>query len=298
MQDYLAHLRRSEGSDLSRFRIVLDCANGAATGLAQALFESMGAEVVAVVGAEPDGMNINHRCGSTHMFAVADQVVASGADLGLSFDGDADRLLACTSRGETVDGDRILAILARWLKAQGKLRENTLVGTVMSNLGLQAFCDREGIKLVKTAVGDRYVLEAMRRQDYSLGGEQSGHLILMEHTRTGDGLLTALALLRALVELDEDLETAAQCMRLYPQVLIPVPVDARVKHLILEDPELLSYLREVEDALEGGRVLVRPSGTEPLIRVMLEGESEQQITPLARAISRRVKEVADKLVAR
>lgn len=288
---YLDHLKEELGSDLSGMRLVLDTANGAAAAYAETLFTELGAEVLQVIGAEPDGLNINHRCGSTHMFAVSDAVKEHGADLGLSFDGDADRLLACTAEGEAIDGDVILSIVSRWLQRQKKLKDNTLVATVMSNYGLRKFCKNHGIRLIQTAVGDRYVLEAMRKEGYTLGGEQSGHMILLDHTTTGDGLLSALALTRALKDLGEDLTTAAAAMTVYPQVSIPVTADNKIKHLVLENPDLKTYLHDVERNLPDGRILIRPSGTEPLIRVMIEGSSEAEIAPLATEISKRIKAV-------
>lgn len=294
-KDYVEHLKHEMGSDLSGLRVVLDCANGSAARYAETLFTELGADVVRVIGNDPDGLNINKRCGSTHMFAVSDAVVETGADLGLSFDGDADRLLACTSSGEVVDGDVLLAILSYWMKQQGKLKDNTLVATVMSNYGLRKFCEEHGIHLIQTAVGDRYVLEGMRKQKYTLGGEQSGHTIMLDHSTTGDGMLTALALTRALRDLGRDLSEAASAITIYPQVSVPVPADNKIKHLVLEDPQLKSYLSQVENNLSDGRILVRPSGTEPLIRVMIEGPAEDVIAPLAAEVSEHIRDVARSL---
>jgi phosphoglucosamine mutase len=267
--DYLATTvhRRFDG-----LRIVLDCANGAASKIAPQVFRNLGADVTAI-HAEPNGVNINVRCGSTHPEVVREAVLAHGADLGLSFDGDADRLIAVDEQGNIVDGDFIMLILAKALKEAGKLAHNTLVATVMSNFGFVKAAKELGIELVRTAVGDRYVMEAMINGGYVIGGEQSGHIILLDHNTTGDGLLTAVQLAAILVEKKQPLSELRQIMRSYPQVLVNVRVAS--KEGWDKNPAIRQVIADVEAKLgNDGRVLVRPSGTEPLIRVMAEGSDE------------------------
>ena len=267
---YVLHLLRSLGqTSLKGVKVVLDCAHGAASGCSPQAFTDAGAEVV-VIGAEPDGININDGHGSTHLDQLCEAVVSHGADLGIAHDGDADRCLAVDHTGAVIDGDQIMGVLALTLKASGQLEDDTLVITVMSNLGLKLGMERAGIKVLETAVGDRYVLEGMRAGGYSLGGEQSGHLIFSEFATTGDGVLTGLQLAARVAATGKSLQTlAAEAMDRLPQVLVNVPgVDkARVK----THDAVLAAVAEVESRLgEAGRVLLRASGTEPLVRVMVE----------------------------
>ncbi len=266
---YVAHvLEMLEGRRLYGLRLVLDCANGAAYRVAPEVFAAAGAEVV-VIGDQPDGRNINAGCGATHPAGLAGAVIEHGADLGIALDGDADRLIAVDHRGRIVDGDHILAICALDLRDRGVLRDDTLVVTVMSNLGLRLAMRAAGIEVVETAVGDRYVLEALARGGYSLGGEQSGHVIFADHATTGDGVLTGLALLDAVARARCRLaELADRSMTALPQVLVNVRVAERSPDVA---DRIADRIAAVEQRLgETGRVLVRASGTEPLVRVMVE----------------------------
>lgn len=284
---YTEHLLSIADVDLSGMKLVIDCANGASYHTAPELFRALGANVIAF-GVEPDGFNINRDCGSTHADKLASQVIAHGADMGLAFDGDADRLIAIDDQGELCDGDVMLAILAMDLDRLGKLKERTVVATVMSNIGLELMAEREGMSLVRTAVGDRYVLEHMLKENLCLGGEQSGHVILLEDTTTGDGQLTALRFLRALRRLGggQALSEQRRVITLFPQVLHNVLVKEHAKNKILDNKILQQAVTEVEEALAfEGRVLLRKSGTEPLIRVMIEGADLDDIRSHAKNLS-------------
>lgn len=285
-EDYRNHLYSIAEVDLTGVRLVIDCANGASYQTAPQLFRDLGAEVIAI-GIEPDGYNINHDCGSMHAEKLAEYVRESGADAGLAFDGDADRLIVVDDQGDVCDGDVMLAILARDLDRKGKLAQKTIVATVMSNFGLERMAEREGLRLVRTSVGDRYVLEHMLRDGLSLGGEQSGHVILLDDTTTGDGQLTALRLLGALHNLGSKtrLSEARKIIQTLPQVLKNVYVSEYQKNLVMDHPELASILDETQKMLEmRGRVLIRKSGTEPTIRVMIEGQELDEIDSYASAI--------------
>jgi phosphoglucosamine mutase len=265
---YVAHLVAVLPNRLDGLKIVLDEAHGAASRVSPEAFSRAGAEVI-TIGAQPDGLNINEGCGSTHLEMLKAAVVEHGADLGIAHDGDADRCLAVDASGAEIDGDQILAVLALALREQGTLRENTVVATVMSNLGFKLAMEREGITFVQTAVGDRYVLEAMKEHGYALGGEQSGHVIVLDHATTGDGTLTGLLLAARVAATGRPLADLAAVMQRLPQVLVNVPdVD---KSRIGRAPELVVGVTEAEAELgSSGRVLLRPSGTEPLVRVMVE----------------------------
>ena len=269
---YVVHLLKSLPNRLDGIHVVLDCANGAASGLSPEAFKDAGAKVT-VIGAEPDGLNINLGVGSTHLSALQAKVLEVGADAGIAHDGDADRCLAVDHTGAIIDGDQIMAILALSAKARGQLARNTLVATVMSNLGLKVAMREAGIQMLETKVGDRYVLEEMRAGGYSLGGEQSGHIIFSKYATTGDGILTGLTLLAEMKRTGKTLAELASVMQIFPQVLINVPgVDkTRVAH----DEAISALLVEAEAELNGtGRVLLRASGTEPLVRVMVEAADE------------------------
>jgi phosphoglucosamine mutase len=279
--EYGEHLKRRMSVDLSGLKIGLDCANGACAHIAPGLFADLGAEV-SVIGAEPDGININARCGSTHLEPLRQLVLRHGCDIGFAFDGDADRMLAVDENGVPADGDEIMAIIGLDMKELGQLRQDTLVVTVMSNLGLDLMAAAQGIRLSKTRVGDRYVLEEMLRGGFSLGGEQSGHVILLDDASTGDGMLSALRLLRALVRRGQRLGAARRVMTVLPQVLRSARVSNGDKELALADADIRDLIQEMEARLAGrGRVLVRASGTEPIIRVMIEGEKLEEINPMA-----------------
>lgn len=267
---YLVHLMGAVSNRLDGIRVVVDCANGAASAISPEAFKSLGAKVF-VIGADPDGNNINQGCGSTHLSALQAAVVEFGADLGVAHDGDADRVLAVDHEGKIVDGDHIMAILALSAKASGSLARNTLVATVMSNLGLKIAMKAAGIDLIETAVGDRYVLEAMRAGGYTLGGEQSGHVIFSQFATTGDGILTGLLLAAEMVRTEKSLSELASVMTTLPQVLINVPGVDRTR--VYQDEELNAFVAHAEAELDGsGRVLLRPSGTEDLVRVMVEAK--------------------------
>lgn len=276
---YLAHLRESVRTDLSGIKVVVDTANGAASEVAPLAYSAAGAEVVAIFN-RPNAYNINDNCGSTHIEQVQRAVVEHGADLGLAHDGDADRCLAVDSEGNVVDGDQIMAIVAVGMKEKNDLRENHLVATVMSNLGLKLAMQEQGIEIVSTKVGDRYVLEELQRRDLSLGGEQSGHIIIPEHCSTGDGTLTGLSLMARMAETGKSLAELAKVMTVLPQVLVNVPVAD--KSVIMEVPEVQEAVAQAEASLgETGRVLLRPSGTEELFRVMVEAPEESTARRLA-----------------
>jgi phosphoglucosamine mutase len=283
VDDYVAHLVSSVGQRLDGLRVVVDCANGAAFGTAPAALHAMGADVTAI-HAEPDGLNINDNCGSTHLSSLQEAVLAQQADIGIAHDGDADRFLAVDATGTVVDGDQLLAILALALRDAGTLRDDTVVATVMSNLGFTQAMQREGIAVVQTAVGDRYVLESMRAEGYTLGGEQSGHVILAAHSTTGDGVLAALHVLARMASTGKSLAELATVMTRLPQVLINVRgVD---KSRTGTDPAIAAAL-ELTGAELGstGRVLLRPSGTEPLVRVMVEAPTSAQARTVAERLA-------------
>lgn len=275
LQDYVDHLVATlpagRGS-LAGLRVVVDCAHGAASAVAPAALRAAGADVL-VIGAEPDGWNINDGFGSTHLDKLQQAVVSSGAAVGLAHDGDADRCLAVDHTGAVVDGDQILAVLAIALSEQGRLPTRTVVTTVMSNVGLRLALEAAGIASVQTAVGDRYVLEAMHAGGHVLGGEQSGHVVMLEHATTGDGVLTALQILACMARTGRSLADLASVMTRYPQVLVNVRgVD---KARAMTDPDIVQAVKETESRLAGGgRVLLRPSGTEPVVRVMVEAPDE------------------------
>jgi len=272
---YLDFLKSTVKSSFKGFKIALDCANGSAYELAPKVFEALGAEII-TVGAEPNGRNINDHCGSTHPETLQKVVREHGASIGLAFDGDADRLIAIDEKGEEVDGDFILSICGDAMNKAGLLKNSTIVTTVMSNIGFFKGIEAVGLKAAKTAVGDRYVMEEMRKGGYNLGGEQSGHVIFLDYNTTGDGILTALQLMDTLVQSGKKLSDLKQIMRKYPQKLVNVRVADKSKWK--ENAAIDQAIRKVEEELgDNGRVLVRPSGTESLIRVMAEGPDKAQV---------------------
>jgi phosphoglucosamine mutase len=271
--------------DLKGLRVALDCANGACYKAAVKAFRQLGAEVY-VINDNPDGTNINENCGSTHPEELQDYVVRKKCDLGFAFDGDADRCLAVDEKGNLINGDFILMLCAKHLKDLGKLKDDTLVVTVMSNLGLDIACKKENIKTIKTKVGDRYVLEEMVKDGYILGGEQSGHIIFLDYNTTGDGLVTALQVAAIRKRSGKTLSELAGIMKDLPQVLVNAKVPNEKKNIYLEDEEIINEIKKIEEALHGaGRVLIRPSGTEPLVRVMLEGEDQEEIDKMAHGLA-------------
>lgn len=276
-RDYCDYLVSKSTGRFDGLKVVLDCANGATSYIGKKVFERLGAEVVAT-SCEPDGMNINDDCGSTHPESLQQKVVATGADIGFAFDGDADRLISCDEHGNIVDGDQAMGILALHMQKKGTLKNDTLVITVMSNLGLKKRMQRAGIRLAETKVGDRYVLENMLANGHAIGGEQSGHIILLDHNSTGDGMMSAISLLNVVAETKLPLSKLADEIPTFPQVLVNVIVANDAKPAAMEDAELLAKKDEIERKMAGdGRVLIRASGTEPLMRIMLEGKAEDAI---------------------
>jgi phosphoglucosamine mutase len=287
---YVKHLTESVPHRLDGLRIVVDCANGAAAEVAPAAYRAAGAHVVAI-HAEPDGININERCGSTHLGSLQAAVAEHGAHLGIAHDGDADRCLAVTADGQVVDGDQILAILALAMKAEGTLAENTLVATVMSNLGLKIAMREAGIRLVETRVGDRYVLEALRAGNLSLGGEQSGHVVMPAYSTTGDGVLTGLHVLARMAATGLSLAELAGAVTKLPQVLLNVPVADRAAAASAE-PVAAAVAVAGAELGDAGRVLLRPSGTEQLVRVMVEASTEETAQAVAERIAALVRDAS------
>ncbi|MCX6430883.1 MAG: phosphoglucosamine mutase [Actinobacteria bacterium] len=276
---YLEHLLSSVDTPLKGLKIVVDCANGASSTVAPEAYRRAGAEVIAISN-HPDGWNINDGCGSTHMDALREKVLETSADIGIAHDGDADRCLAIDSEGNDIDGDQILTILALSMKSRGVLKENTIVGTVMSNLGFQIAMKTAAIEVITTPVGDRYVLEKMIESDFSIGGEQSGHVILRDFANTGDGILTALALLQEMARSGKSATELAGAMKKFPQVLINVSGVA--KERLGESEKISSAVKAAEAELgDEGRVLLRASGTESLIRVMVEASSDSVASSVA-----------------
>lgn len=290
LRHYIAHIAESADAPLSGMKIALDCANGSACATARELFAQAGAECVFLHDA-PDGININHACGSTDMTALSTFVRENGFDAGFAFDGDADRCLAVDENGQIMDGDRLMAMLALHLQKEGKLHEDTVVATVMSNIGFFKFAQKHGIKPVTTKVGDRYVLQAMQKGGYTLGGEQSGHLIFRDIMPTGDGQLTAIQTLRILKQSGKRMSELAGVMQVYPQVLVNVRADSVMKSRLNIDEGVQIVIRRAQEQLgDDGRVLVRSSGTEPLIRVMVEGAQEDEIGSVAEKIAETISE--------
>ena len=284
-EDYVDFAKNTIDINLKGMRIALDCAYGASNKVAVKAFRELGAQVV-VINNDPDGININRRCGSTHPEELMDYVIRKKCDFGFAFDGDADRCLAVDENGKLIDGDFLMSICAKYLKSIGKLDKDVVVVTVMSNLGMQLGLEKEGIKTVKTKVGDRYVLEEMLKEGYKLGGEQSGHIIFLDFNTTGDGLITALQVSSIIKKSGKKLSELAKVMRKLPQVLVNVTVPKDKMNIYKEDAEIISKTNEIEKKLEGkGRVLIRPSGTEPLVRVMLEGEDQAEIDKMAHSLA-------------
>ncbi len=285
VEQYVKFMKNCVPVDLTGMKIVIDCAEGAAYYTSVQTLTDLGAELVAL-HTKPDGTNINANCGSTHMDELKARVVYEKAQVGLAFDGDADRMLAVDENGELVDGDQIMAICGLHMKNKGLLKNDTIVVTVMSNLGLTLMAQKEGLRLEKTKVGDRYVLENMMENGYNLGGEQSGHVIFLDDNTTGDGLLSALNLLRVMVETKKPLSELASVMEVLPQSLVNAKVPNHKKEDYMEYPEIAEAIADLEKKFNGeGRVLIRPSGTEPLVRVMIEGKDQQAIEAEAKKLA-------------
>lgn len=285
IQSYIDFVCDTIPGDLKGIKVLIDCANGAASEVAPLAFKQLGAEVE-VIHNKPNGININKLCGSTHMEDLSRQVVGRGMEVGIAFDGDADRCLAVDENGTLIDGDQILSIIGLDMKRDGRLKKDTIVATVMSNLGLTVMSEKEGINLVHTRVGDRYVLESMLKHEYNLGGEQSGHVIFLDYNTTGDGLITAIQLLYVMKKTGKSLSELKQIMQVYPQVLVNAPVKNENKHAYLEDLEIQQEINKLEAKFKGeGRVLIRPSGTEPLVRVMIEGKDKEVMQKAAEELA-------------
>jgi phosphoglucosamine mutase len=284
-KQYLEHIQKAITGDLKGLKVVLDCANGAASQIASDFFKNLKADVI-VIGNEPNGININDGCGSTYLEPLQKRVIDEKADIGIAFDGDADRCLAVDNGGKIIDGDKIMNVIGQRMSKQGILNKETVVVTVMSNIGLDIALQDAGCQTIKTNVGDRYVLEEMIKGGYNLGGEQSGHLILLDYNTTGDGMLTALVLLALLRDTDHDAKALSESMIVYPQILVNAHVENSKKHGYLKDPMIQKQIFEVESHFQGqGRVLIRPSGTEPLVRVMIEGKNQEELESMAKNLA-------------
>lgn len=290
VDDYIFHLAMTADGDFKGMKIALDCANGSASVTARALFTRLGAKCC-IINETPNGTNINENCGSTHLEQLQKFVVENKCDIGFAFDGDADRLLVVDENGEVVDGDKIIAVCSKFMKENNKLKNNTAVVTVMSNMGFFKFCEKNDINCVKTKVGDRYVLEEMVKNGFVIGGEQSGHIIFLDYATTGDGQMSAIQVLNVIKSTGKKISELASEMQVYPQVLINVRVSNFGKARLDKDEEVQLAIREASEELgDTGRVLVRVSGTEPLVRVMLEGEDYNQIKSLAESIAKVIEE--------
>ena len=287
-QKYIQHIKQSISGDLSEIKIALDCANGATTGVAPFIFGDLEADIE-TIGCQSNGVNINDNVGSTKIETISEFVKENNVDVGFAFDGDGDRVLAVDAKGNIVDGDKIMFILAKHLKEQGELKDNMVVSTVMSNIGFYKAIEENGLQSVKTAVGDRYVVEEIRKNDYSLGGEQSGHIVLMNYATTGDGILTAVKLANIIKTSGKSLEELASEVSIYPQKLVNIKVVD--KKTAMEDSEILAECEKVEKELEGnGRILLRASGTENLIRVMVEASSDELTDKYCEQVAKIVRE--------
>jgi phosphoglucosamine mutase len=290
-EEYINHNIHCVDVHLDSLKVVMDCAEGASSYTSVEAIKQLGATVIPI-HTNPDGTNINANCGSTHMEELMGRVVTEKADIGLAFDGDADRFLAVDENGNMVDGDQIMAIIGKFMKDNGKLKKDTIVATVMSNLGFFKMGEREGIQIDKTKVGDRYVLEHMKEIGANLGGEQSGHIIFLDDNTTGDGLLSALHLMEVMVKTGKKLSELAGVMEVMPQALFNATVPNHKKDQYMEYPEIAQAIEDLNKKFAGdGRVLIRPSGTEPLVRVMIEGKNQEQIEEEAKKLAKLIEEV-------
>ena len=290
IDEYVYFFRKNFDDNIEKvnnpeFVVGIDTANGATSKVAEKVFKTLGIKYK-IINNHPDGININDKCGSTHLEAIKKFVVENHLSMGVAYDGDGDRCLAVDENGQEIDGDKIMAILADYLRKKGKLKKYTIVATVMSNLGLHKYARVNGLELIQTKVGDRYVLEEMLKDGFNLGGEQSGHVILLDYNPTGDGILTSLMLIQAILEQKKKASEVASIIKLYPQVLINSKVDSNKKYDYDKDEEIKTAIEKLEKEFAGnGRVLIRPSGTEPLVRVMIEGEDQEDITKKAKAVA-------------
>ncbi len=290
LDEYVYFFRKNFEDNIAKFnkpdfKVVIDTANGATYKVADKIFNVLGINHV-IINNTPNGVNINDGCGSTHLDMLKQYVVENKMSLGIAYDGDGDRCLAVDEKGEEIDGDKLLAIIGDYLKRQGKLEKDTIVATVMSNLGLNKYSEQNNFKLIQTKVGDRYVLEEMLKNGYNLGGEQSGHVILLDYNPTGDGILTSLMLIQAILESGKNASELSGILQKYPQVLINAKVNSDKKYDYEKNPEIKNAIDELQKEFSGnGRVLIRPSGTEPLVRVMIEGQDKILIEQKARKLA-------------
>jgi len=295
LDEYLYFFRKNfedkfENLNKENFVVAIDTANGATSVIADKVYTALGIKHY-IINNTPNGLNINADCGSTHLDMLKKFVVANKCNMGIAYDGDGDRCLCIDENGNEIDGDIIMAILAKHLKEQGKLKDNTLVATVMSNLGLKKFCENNKIKFMQTKVGDRYVLEKLLKEGYNLGGEQSGHIIFLDYNPTGDGILTSLMLVSCILEQQSKLSKLAEIIKIYPQVLINAKVTNEKKYDFDKDEVIKKEIEKLEKEFSGnGRVLIRASGTEPLVRVMIEGENQEYITEKAKDLANLIEE--------
>ena len=289
MNEYIYFFRKHFDDTIEKhlrddFVVGIDTANGATSVVAEKVFKDLGINY-RIINNTPDGININQNCGSTHLDNLKKFVVENKLSLGIAYDGDGDRCLAIDEKGNEIDGDKLLAIISSSLRKKGRLNKDTIVATIMSNLGLNKYAENNGLQLIQTKVGDRYVLEEMLKEGYNLGGEQSGHVILLDYNPTGDGILTSLMLIQTILEENKKASELASIIKLYPQVLINAKVNADKKYDYEKDEEIKKAIENVEKEFAGnGRVVIRPSGTEPLVRVMIEGEDQKYITQRAKEI--------------
>ena len=290
IDEYIYFFRKNFEEEFEKYNnndfvVAIDTANGATSWVADKVFTVLGIKHY-IINNEPNGININNNCGSTHLDTLKKYVVDHKCNLGIAYDGDGDRCLAVDEKGNEIDGDKIMAIISKYMKEKGKLNKNTVVATVMSNLGLKKYAEKNNIDLIQTKVGDRYVLEEMLKHGYNLGGEQSGHIIFLDYNPTGDGILTSLMLIRVMLEERKKASELCSIIDIYPQVLINAKVSVEKKYDYEQDKEILENIKKLEEEFNGnGRVLIRPSGTEPLVRVMIEGEDLDYITKRAQDLA-------------
>ena len=295
MENYISFFEKQFAENIKKyntekFKVAIDTANGATYKVAEEIFKRLGIKCH-IINNNPNGININDNCGSTHLEMLRDYVLSNKMSLGVAYDGDGDRCLAIDELGNIIDGDNLLAIISNYLQAKSKLKNNTVVATVMSNLGLNKYCEANKLNLIQTKVGDRYVLEEMLKSGYNLGGEQSGHVILLDYNPTGDGILTSLMLIQAILESGRTASELAGKLKTYPQVLVNAHVSTEKKYEYENDSEIKEAIQKLEEEFSGnGRVLIRPSGTEPLVRVMIEGEDQNYIEEKATEIAKLIEE--------
>ena len=295
IDEYVYFFRKNFDEDIEKnnredFKVLIDTANGATYKVAEKVFTNLGIKYK-IINNEPDGININKNCGSTHLEMLQEEVVKGEFNLGIAYDGDGDRCLAVDEKGNIIDGDKILAVISNYMKKQGTLNKNAFVATVMSNLGLNKYAEKNNIKFIQTNVGDRYVLEQMLKDGYNIGGEQSGHVILLDYNPTGDGILTSLMLIKIILEENKTASEVCNIVKIFPQVLVNAKVDSNKKGMYNNDDEIKQKIESIEKEFSGnGRTLIRPSGTEPLIRVMIEGENINEITKRAKELAKLIEE--------